>query len=53
MLAADGYGHLNLDVLQDESAARSFEQDTPEALKKRRVAPAEAESISDDSTANA
>ncbi|MCU1573365.1 MAG: methyltransferase [Micrococcaceae bacterium] len=31
VLAADGYGHLNLDVLQDESAARSFEQDTPEA----------------------
>jgi RNA methyltransferase, TrmH family len=31
ILAADGYGHLNLDALQDESAARSFEQDTPEA----------------------
>ncbi len=31
VLAADGYGHVNLDVLQDESAARSFSTDTPEA----------------------
>ena len=31
ILAADGYGHLNLDLLQDESAARSFEQDIPDA----------------------
>ncbi|MCZ2403730.1 RNA methyltransferase [Paenarthrobacter sp. Z7-10] len=31
VLAADGYGHLNLDDLQDESAARSFEQEVPES----------------------
>ncbi|NYE93785.1 TrmH family RNA methyltransferase [Psychromicrobium silvestre] len=31
VLAADGYGALNLDQLQDESAARSFEQQTPES----------------------
>ncbi|WP_045073331.1 TrmH family RNA methyltransferase [Psychromicrobium lacuslunae] len=31
ILAADGYGALNLDQLQDESAARSFDQETPEA----------------------
>ncbi|WP_394942224.1 TrmH family RNA methyltransferase [Psychromicrobium sp. YIM B11713] len=31
VLAADGYGALNLDQLQDESAARSFDQETPEA----------------------
>jgi TrmH family RNA methyltransferase len=31
VLAADGYGHLNLDALQDESAARSFGEDVPEA----------------------
>lgn len=31
VLAADGYGALNLDRLQDESAARSFDQETPES----------------------
>ncbi|HEY8296083.1 MAG TPA: RNA methyltransferase [Micrococcaceae bacterium] len=31
VLAADGYAHLNLDALQDESAARSFEQEVPES----------------------
>lgn len=31
ILAADGYGALNLDQLQDESAARSFDQEIPEA----------------------
>lgn len=31
VLAADGYGALNLDQLQDESAARSFDQETPES----------------------
>ncbi|WP_285726381.1 TrmH family RNA methyltransferase [Psychromicrobium xiongbiense] len=31
VLAADGYGSLNLDELQDESAARGFDQETPEA----------------------
>ncbi|WP_026554099.1 TrmH family RNA methyltransferase [Arthrobacter sp. 35W] len=31
VLAADGYGHLNLDLLQDESAARSFDQEVPDS----------------------
>ncbi|WP_434618867.1 TrmH family RNA methyltransferase [Arthrobacter sp. A5] len=31
VLAADGYGHLNLDDLQDESAARGFDQEVPES----------------------
>lgn len=31
ILAADGYGQLNLDLLQDESAARSFDQEIPDA----------------------
>lgn len=31
ILAADGYGHLNLDLMQDESAARSFEQEIPDS----------------------
>ncbi|MGO4384759.1 TrmH family RNA methyltransferase [Specibacter sp. RAF43] len=31
VLAADGYGQLNLDLLQDESAARSFEQEMPDS----------------------
>lgn len=31
VLAADGYGHLNLDLLQDESAARSFDQEIPDS----------------------
>ncbi len=31
VLAADGYGHLNLDLLQDESAARSFNVEVPGA----------------------
>lgn len=31
VLAADGYGQLNLDLLQDESAARSFEQEIPDS----------------------
>lgn len=30
-LAADGYGQLNLDLLQDESAARSFDQQMPDS----------------------
>ncbi|MDO5752158.1 RNA methyltransferase [Arthrobacter sp.] len=30
-LAADGYGQLNLDLLQDESAARSFDQQIPDS----------------------
>lgn len=30
VLAADGYGALNLDLLQDESAARAFEQEMPD-----------------------
>ncbi len=32
ILAADGYGQLNLDLLQDESAARSFDQEIPDSL---------------------
>ncbi|MBP2411247.1 TrmH family RNA methyltransferase [Arthrobacter stackebrandtii] len=32
ILAADGYGQLNLDLLQDESAARSFDQEIPDAM---------------------
>lgn len=31
ILAADGYGQLNLDLLQDESAARSFDQQMPDS----------------------
>ncbi|WP_113717406.1 TrmH family RNA methyltransferase [Arthrobacter dokdonensis] len=31
ILAADGYGSLNLDLLQDESAARAFEQQIPDS----------------------
>ena len=31
ILAADGYGQLNLDLLQDESAARSFDQEIPDS----------------------
>ena len=31
ILAADGYGLLNLDLLQDESAARAFEQQVPDS----------------------
>ena len=31
VLAADGYGHLNLDLLQDESAARAFDQQIPDS----------------------
>ena len=31
VLAADGYGQLNLDLLQDESAARAFEQQIPDS----------------------
>ncbi|MDJ0317700.1 MULTISPECIES: TrmH family RNA methyltransferase [Arthrobacter] len=31
VLAADGYGQLNLDLLQDESAARSFDQQIPDS----------------------
>ena len=31
-LAADGYGQLNLDLLQDESAARSFDQQIPDSI---------------------
>lgn len=31
VLAADGYGQLNLDLLQDESAARSFDQEIPDS----------------------
>lgn len=31
VLAADGYGHLNLDQLQDESAARAFDQEIPDS----------------------
>ncbi|MGA7203976.1 MAG: RNA methyltransferase [Specibacter sp.] len=31
ILAADGYGQLNLDLLQDESAARAFEQQIPDS----------------------
>ena len=31
-LAADGYGQLNLDLLQDESAARSFDQQIPDSV---------------------
>lgn len=31
VLAADGYGSLNLDQLQDESAARAFEQEIPDS----------------------
>lgn len=31
ILAADGYGLLNLDLLQDESAARAFEQQIPDS----------------------
>ncbi len=31
ILAADGYGQLNLDLLQDESAARAFDQEIPDS----------------------
>ena len=31
ILASDGYGQLNLDLLQDESAARSFDQQIPDS----------------------
>lgn len=31
VLAADGYGSLNLDQLQDESAARAFDQEIPDS----------------------
>ncbi|MFQ4148425.1 RNA methyltransferase [Arthrobacter sp. LAPM80] len=31
ILAADGYGQLNLDMLQDESAARAFDQEIPDS----------------------
>lgn len=30
VLAADGYGRLNLDLLEDESAARAFDQEIPD-----------------------